>query len=451
MRADRPVVVIGAGSAGCVVTRRLVDAGHQVVLLEAGSLEPPESIASASFFDALATPGWTWEGLDAERVSGQEHRPYARGRGVGGSSAVNAMLSVIGEAEDYDRWERDHGCDGWSWNDVAPIFAALPIPMRSVGSGRLASAVDRAWSRTGATGSLEAARLTQFADGRRASAFDVYVAPIRDRVDLRGDSSVDRVLVDGGRVAGVRLADGAEIETSLVVMAAGAVHSPMILQRSTIDNPFIGQGLQDHASAPFTIAWRDPSDPSIEAVTGFVRTSSGVGVNDLQILPIEHLGRDASGFATLNAALMNVWSRGSIVDGAIRFGMLSDDRDVTALVAGVRLAHRVVTSPEIASLAAGVFVDDVGTPVDALDVDDDAAIVDWLMSRTGDYVHAVGTCAMGRRGESVVDPFGRSWDIAGLWVADASVMPRVPRANTHVPTVMVAEKISTTLVASLVD
>jgi choline dehydrogenase-like flavoprotein len=97
-----------------------------------------------------------------------------------------------------------------------------------------------------------------------------------------------------------------------------------------------------------------------------------------------------------------------------------------------------------------VFIDDIGTPIDDLG-DDDDAIAQWLAQRTGDYVHAAGTCAMGRRGESVVDPEGRSWDAAGLWIADASVMPRVPRANTHLPTLMVAEKIARPLVASLVD
>lgn len=449
MAADRPVVVIGAGSAGCVIARRVADAGHSVVLLEAGSLDAPESIRSLSFFDALATPGWTWDGLDAQRVAGQEDRPYARGRGAGGSSAVNAMLAVVGEPDDYDRWERDHGCDGWSWRDVSRVFATLPIPLRDVMPSRLAGAVGRAWTESGRSGALEGARLTQHPNGQRASAFDVYVTPARDRVEVRGDISVDRVVIDSGRVRGVVTSDGSSIESDTVVMAAGAIHTPIVLQRSQLGNPFVGQGLQDHPSAPFTIAWRDPADPAREAVTGIVRTSSGAAPNDLQILPIEHLGREAAGFATLNAALMNVWSRGSIVDGRIRFGMLSDERDVAGLSAGVRMVRELLASEHLQSLVTGVFIDDAGTPIDHLG-DDDDAIAAWLAQRTGDYVHAAGTCAMGRRGESVVDPHGRSWDVAGLWIADASVMPRVPRANTHLPTLMVAEKIARPLVASLV-
>ncbi|MBU3688313.1 MAG: hypothetical protein B7C54_07490 [Acidimicrobiales bacterium mtb01] len=448
MAADRPVVVIGAGSAGCVIVRRVAESGRSVVLLEAGSLNVPESIRSASFFDAMGTPGWMWDGLDAERVPGQEKRLYARGRGAGGSSAVNAMLAVVGEPDDYDRWERDHGCDGWSWRDVADIFAALPIPLREVRPARLAGAVGEAWARSGRTGSLEAARLTQDATGRRASAFDVYVSPVRERVDVRGDQTVDRVVIDDGRVRGVVMPDGTSIETDVVVMAAGAIHTPMILQRSKLANPFVGRGLQDHPSAPFTIAWGDPADPTREAVTGIVRTSSGAAVNDLQILPIEHLGREAAGLATLNAALMNPWSRGSIVDGQIRFGLLSDERDIAALTTGVRIVRDLLAGDPIRSLATGVFIDDIGTSIDQLG-DDDDAIAAWLARRTGDYVHAAGTCAMGRRGESVVDPQGRSWDAAGLWIADASVMPRLPRANTHLPTLMVAEKISRPLVASL--
>ena len=461
------VVVIGAGSAGSTVARRLLDAGHAVTLIEAGpdGASSSPGVVSPSFFDALAEPGRTWGDLVARRVAGQDERFYARGRGVGGSSAVNAMIGLWGETDDYDRWERDHGCDGWSWSDVRPVFARLPIPLRTprtdeIGPiGRAVSSIGRAagWVEHIGPGELGPmgrdigpARLTQRSDGRRASAFDVYVEPVRDRPDLAilTDVRVERIVFSGDRATGVALDDGSTLDGNAVIVCAGAIETPRLLARSEIDNPAIGRGLQDHAAATFTLVLREPADPSSLAVGVVGRFSSGLAPADLQILPIDHLGRDAPGLGIVNVAVMNVHSRGRVDDTSVDFEMLSDDRDLDALVRGVREVRRWFADEPLRDVSAAVFVDDRGTSLGDLG-DDDESLRSWVRSVTGDYVHAAGSCAMGRRGESVVDSRGRSWDRRGLWVADASIMPRLPRANTHLPTVMIAERIAAFLVDEL--
>jgi choline dehydrogenase-like flavoprotein len=464
------IVVVGAGSAGSVVSRRLIDAGHSVILIEAGPDAVGESalgLSSPSFFDALAEPGRTWSDLTARRVAGQNERPYARGRGVGGSSAVNAMIGLWGEADDYDRWERVHGCVGWSWSDVQPVFMRMPVPLRTprpaeVGPlGRAVAEIGRddGWAEhvgPGAVGPLGRdvgrCRLTQHPDGRRASAFDVYVEAVRHRPELtvRVDTHVERIVFSGGRAVGVGLSDDSVIDADAVVVAAGAIETPRLLLRSDVDNEFIGRGLQDHAAATFTVLRREAVDPSSLAVGVVGRFSSGRAPADLQILPIEHLGPDDESAGTVmlgvvNVALMNVHSRGRVDATSVNFDMLSDERDLDALVQGVSSIRDWFDRAPLRAAVSEVFVDDQGTRLDDLGVDE-RSLRQWVSAVTGDYVHAAGSCAMGRRGESVVDTCGRSWDLRGLWIADASIMPRIPRANTHLPTVMVAERVAEFLV-----
>lgn len=474
------VVVVGAGAAGSVVARRLVDSGCEVVLVEAGpdvtTSNPASGLDSSSFFDALGEPGRTWADLTARRVDGGDERFYARGRGVGGSSAVNAMLGLWGEVDDYDRWERDHDCDGWSWSAVRPVFERLAIPLRSprldeIGPiGRAVTAIGRSadWVEhvgPGALGPLGRdigpCRLTQFPDGRRASAFAVYVEPVRGRstLTIRTDSHVERVLFVDDRAVGVGLVDGSTIDADAVVVATGAIETPRLLVRSGLENEAIGRGLQDHAAATFTLALRERVDPGSLAVGVVGRFSSGLAPADLQVLPIDHLGHQASGvdgtsapdgpsFAVLNVALMNVHSRGRVDAASVEFDLLSDERDVDPLVRGVREIRRWFDDPLLADLVTEVYVDERGTRLDDLG-NDEESLRRWVRAVSGDYVHAAGSCAMGRRGESVVDPRGKSWDRSHLWIADASIMPRLPRANTYLPTVMIAERVSSLVAGSL--
>ncbi len=476
MRFD--TVIVGAGSAGTVLAARLSqDPDRRVLLLDAGpdhrSVDTPQSVAGNSFFDALSEPGRIFDHLVAQRTGDTPGRVYQRGRGVGGSSAVNAMIGLWGQRDDYDHWERDLGCSGWSWRDVAPVFASLAVPLTQAQPDEWGS-VDRALVEAAQSlghpycsdalvpSALGAgpAWLTRV-NGRRVSVNDAYLEPARDRTNLtvRGDALVDRVVLHGQRAVGVRLIDGEIIEAAEVVVSAGAIHSPAVLLRSGVNLPGVGRGLRDHASASVTLALRETSrnDPGSLAVATMLRWSSSNGDADLQLLPVNHLGRaeGAAGLGLLMAAIMSVHSTGSVSlqstdpldEPSVRFNMLSDERDLGHLREAVRHMARLAETASFQRVAEAVYIDGIGTPLAALP-HDDAAFDTWLGAHVADYVHASSSCRMGPVADefAVVDERCRVHGYENLHVCDASVFPDIPRANTHLPAVMVAERVASFMI-----
>lgn len=436
MAGHYEVVVVGAGSAGCVLAARIARPGRRVLLLEAGPDDrgaPPPGIIGPSFHLALQEPGRQWPDLVARRTAAQAPRVYLRGRGLGGSSAVNAMLALRGVPDDYDEWGRQFGAEGWSAAEAERWFAAVQLPQRPARAaerGPLATALLAA----GLGG--QAALLTRDHTGRRVSAAAAYLPAARDAgLEVRGDALVDRVLVDGPVAAGVRLADGEEIEAGTVVVCAGAVHSPAILLRSGLDRSGVGHGLQDHPSFPIAVRYRRPPAAGDGlAVAAYLR-GRWRAADDLQILPVDVADPADPGVGFVMAALMRVASRGTVRLRSDRpedppevdFAMLTDEQDMQGMHAAVALAERFLASEPLASVA------------DVLPYDSSS---DGIRAGVGDYVHASSTCRMGAAGDpgAVVDGDCRVIAYEGLLVCDASVLPRVPRANTHLPVMMVAER-----------
>lgn len=403
----------------------LVEAGPD---LDRDDLDGP--IGSADFLDALDVADRTFRSLVATRTAGGEPAPYRRGRGVGGSSAVNAMVALRGDPGLYR---------SWGWHDADAAWAAVALPEELVAAAEL-GVVDRAL--LAAAPDAERARLTR-RNGRRVTSAEASLWPVlgRENLDVRTDSTVDRVVFDGRRAIGVRLADGVVVEADRVVLAAGAIHSPAILLRSGVDTPGVGVGLQDHPSAPLTLQLRD----GLGAAPGSLAIGSLLRRGPWQFLPMNHLGRDAPGLGLLMTALMRPTGRAGTVglrsddpstDPVVDFALLDDPADVAALVAGVGLALELLATPAFEEIVAQVFIDGFGTPASTLG--DDRTIERWVRGAVGDYVHASSTCAMG----TVVDDDGRLIGYDGVHVCDASVFPTIPDVNTHLPTTMLAERLS---------
>jgi choline dehydrogenase/5-(hydroxymethyl)furfural/furfural oxidase len=424
-----PVVVVGAGSAGAVVAARLSQQ-RPVLLLEAGpdhaAADTPAALHGPSFVHAIGEPGRVWPNLMAVRSSGQAPRHYLRGRGVGGSSAVNAMVALPGVPDDYDDWS----IDGWRWADVQPEFDRLLVATRQPTRAELGPLSGAVLAAGG-----ELAALTRDVAGRRVSTNDAYLEPARRHANLtvRGDAHVDRVVCDGRVARGVRLADGSDVAAAAVVVAAGAIHSPAILLRSGVQRRGIGRNLGDHAAFALPVAVHRPA-PSGGLAVGVLWRGSRFVHHDLQVLPVEEV-REAPGIGLLLAAAMRVYSRGTVRlasddpldDPLVAFNMLSDQRDEATLRAAIDEAHRLIAHPAVRRECEPLFVDTSD---------------EGLRAGLADYVHAVGTCRMGRPDddEAVVDPHGKVIGYEGLYVCDASVIPSPPRANTHLPTVMLAER-----------
>lgn len=516
-------IVVGSGSAGAAVAHRLSEnPRNRVLLLEAGRASHPWSRIPAGAAKLISNPAANWLYTSEPDANTNGRRiPVPRGRLLGGSSAINGNAFVRGQRQDFDTWAQ-LGNRGWSYQDVLPFFKRMESyeggdethrghsgPLRVTNpppTDPLFKALIKAAAEVGIPYNSDyngehqegiAMSQATIANGRRMSTAHCYIDPIRKRRNLRieTNASTDALLLEGKRCMGVRYRVGDSARearaTREVVVSAGAVNSPQLLELSGIGQadrlrglgievrhalPGVGENLRDHY-APRTrwaidakgvtyndrgrglglvrqaIQWALRGDGMLGMVSApvraFVRSREGLEAPDLLLgwVPMLTEMRPKGPVISVESGLtcyahpMRPESTGTIhITSAdprrapeIRFNFLSATIDAELTVRAIRIAREIMYAPALASMK----VRELGPGRERTT---DEEILDWVRQVGETTYHPVGTCKMGSDAMAVVDERLRVRGIQGLRVADASIMPTLTSGNTNAPAIMIGEK-----------
>ena len=517
-------IIIGAGSAGCVLANRLsVDPKIRVLLLEAGGKDNSLLVKMPAGVGALLTAkgDYNW-GFWTEPEGHLDDRKlwWPRGRGWGGSSSINGMVYIRGHARDFDQW-RQMGLAGWGYADVLPYFkraeslegggdayhgadgplhiskASSPNPIYA---GFIAAGGQAGHQLTDDFNGFQQEGFGPYQltikDGKRWSAAAAYLHPALSRPNLTAEigARTTRILIEQGRAVGVEFVQNGQtrqaMATTEVLLSAGAVQSPQILQLSGIGDPDdlravgvplthalrgVGANLQDHLDV--TLSWETPNVRTAYSYNkGLNRLATGINYMlfgrgfgrqnfleagaflksrpdldrpDLQLHCVLAIMKDhgkqgqaKDGF-TVHVCQLRPESRGKVTlrsadpfdDPAIWPNYLAADEDRRALRAGVAIVRDLAAQQALTSLHAGEV-----EPGPSIATDDE--IDAWIRTAAETIYHPVGTCRMGGEDDAlaVVDASLKVIGLSGLRVIDASVMPTLVGGNTNAATIMIAEK-----------
>ncbi len=519
-------IIVGAGTAGCLLANRLsADRNTRVLLLEAGGKDNYHWIhIPVGYLYLMGNPRADWGFKTAEEpgLNGRSLN-YPRGRVLGGCSSINGMIYMRGQARDYDLW-RQMGCPGWAWEDVLPYFkkhedqrALDPADFDGLheqgGEWRIEMARIQ-WDILDAfRDAAEQAGIPKVNDfnrgnnegcgyfhvnqksGIRWNTTKAFLRPVRDRSNLAVETHavVDRLTLDGRRVSGLTFRQGAAkrnvIARREVVLAAGSIGSPQILQLSGIgpgallrkhgidvrhDLPGVGENLQDHLQVrcaykvsgvktmneryqslvqragfalDYALRRRGPMTMAPSQLGAFTKSDPSRDTPNIQYhvqpLTLPKFGEPLDPFPAFTASVCNVrpTSRGHVritspdpsAHPEIRPNYLSTEEDRRVAADSIRVTRRIVSMP-----ALGKYQPEEFRPGSDIDGDDALAKAAGDIATT--IFHPVSTCKMGADDLAVVDHRLKVRGLEGLRIADASVMPTITSGNTNAPTLMIAEK-----------
>ena len=520
--ADWDYIIVGAGSAGCVLANRLSeDPGNRVLLLEAGRKDDSFWIPiPAGFMKLISDKTYNWC-FATEPEANVEGRSIAipRGKTLGGSSSINGMVYVRGQPLDYDTWSQ-LGCRGWSYESVLPYFrksenfaggasdvrgAGGPLNVYEVPERHeildafIEAATEAGYPRNPDYNSGDQEGFAYFQvtqrNGRRWSTARAFLDPARSRSNLHVETEAQttRVLLEGRRAVGVEYVQGGEKKTARargeVILAAGAVQSPQLLELSGIGQPELLQGLGvevRHALPGVGENYRDHYAPRMNwrvklpvtlneqtrglaflrelgkyymggrgiltmpagIIAGFVKTRPELEGPDVQYhfahasyasAAVRKLDREPG--MTIVICQLRPESRGSIhmksadplAAPAIRPNFLAEAVDRQCVVDGMKIARRIVEQHAMDRYRAFEM-----TPGPSVQTDEEWLHFARINGQT--VYHPIGTCKMGHDPMAVVDDRLRVHGIGGLRVIDASIMPTLVSGNTNAPTIMIGEK-----------